>query len=1667
MPMLCCGRGARCLPDLYSVNVQTGVVLLNGVPPRRLPETILAMPLYKRTFGDRNFEVVPTATGALKLIRAVAGCFYEFYVDADSSLIVQEHSEHAGLLELLDVDGINATWAEELPVRLRSRLYSHWYCRETAAILLRPRSFDKRSVQFVLLKVNESSCVEWKASLWQRAAAPVMGGKPAIEPRAGASGWVCCRVTRHLESRRWDELVCYIGDFDQLVLAEKSQGAAAWVQVPKIFQAFEPNGQLLHTLLDNRGTHIFELPRYNVSFELIKGQLHSKDFRGFVLATKQQFSDALIGFEQYLVLEHIEGDRAMHKVVIPAGVVVHDKSCRTVVSVSPDCMKSRTLHAFDVCPRFKTLKASCIEARLQLAALYAATGTELPELRSKQTGGEMAIELVRQCWTQGREASAAEHAQLKSLLSFGQRTPALMLLVHEISQSQCELAFLMDGEQQPMLPLDADSATEYIQRKQRLQLNHRAMLTLDEERRTGTKCTHRYPGPLPARSVQLANPLIESSRLIAEVDKNLKALVRAEAPRRIEGFPLKSDPDATSLRKQIEGDLEASWLADQKIPRLSLRQKIAAIKTTLQTLLDRVRNMREACEHELLSVVGLMPDDSGSPGVAYRMRRAANLSPLVTTQDLARAAYMPNVLLGFNPLLAEAAVHVLRAGVLDWLQLCVLEDKLERMRNLAAVGNSQEVERELKEIGRSWSVKEHPQWLAFEVEQRLQIRRLQHATADYLMKNPSAITQLNMGEGKTRVILPMMILEMATPERLVRLHMLSQLLGEGYEYLHLHLTASLMRRRLCLMPFHRDIHPSAEGVDKMLQALQRCQASQGVLIVAPEHRLSLQLKFLELRLAALDPDSPSTSAAQLIEMLPRLDQLPYYDLFDESDEILRHKYQLIYAVGACEMLPAGPQRWTVVQALMKQLMTDDAVKEVLTRDGVTKRVSWPQHAGSFDEIRLLPGAALNEARKDLMFALCKAVLADPPYPMRWLLNQTGRFDLITKFATDPSMNLIELDAEYTFPEVQRNYLLALRGQLACGLLEHCLSRRRSVDFGIDRRGGSRRLVAVPFRASDTPAERAEYAQPDTLIDYTHLAYYGDGLSRAQVKEAATDLLEHGPTAQKAEYALWYESSQPTMSSAECVALDHVEKLDLTSEIQLDMLWTVYRFNMETINYWLSHCVLARETMQFPHRLVSNACNLTDNVAGQVVGFSGTQDNRLLLPPHVTQQTPREQEMLGTDGKMLKLMLSNEKVVVIDESKQLTDATLSLVIEKSASALIDAGALMAGKTNREVANILLKRLREGGPVHGIVYFETAQQAWYVLDRRGGQSTLASSPVKERDCIVYFDESRCRGADMKLKTNAMAIVTIGPAMCKDKIMQALGRMRQLDRGQGVLFLVPPELGPKICAASKLSSPSSLTAQHLLFWVVDNTVAAIAGGLPEWGGQGAHFCTTQDPDLRLLDEHLKLTDLYAGAIDEASVFDEVVKTQEAYLKRVRDHGTGRTLISPEMEVLMQGITNRVEALGKDIMIKATGLDEECERELESERELEREVVRQMERMAPRAEARWNYDELLTTVQLTRAKASSFGKAKPIDKVIATCVPELKPIPWDMCSIWATDNFIRTVNTCEGALVSTFGEFLRPIDVSEIPSPRPHLLSILTPVVFGSAVCCTLLRRQVLTRL
>ena len=124
------------------------------------------------------------------------------------------------------------------------------------------------------------------------------------------------------------------------------------------------------------------------------------------------------------------------------------------------------------------------------------------------------------------------------------------------------------------------------------------------------------------------------------------------------------------------------------------------------------------------------------------------------------------------------------------------------------------------------------------------------------------------------------------------------------------------------------------------------------------------------------------------------------------------------------------------------------------------------------------------------------------------------------------------------------------------------------------------------------------------------------------------------------------------------------------------------------------------------------------------------------------------------------------------------ALLNRVVQLGADALIDAGALLAGMDQEQVARHLLagfaarsdsvpsagnsscsgNATTAGEPttkvqgsgkarsVLGIVFY--GRSGWEVMDTHGHVQSKATSPIKEHEAFVVFDEARCRCAQAKM-------------------------------------------------------------------------------------------------------------------------------------------------------------------------------------------------------------------------------------------------------------------------------------------------------------------------------
>jgi len=356
----------------------------------------------------------------------------------------------------------------------------------------------------------------------------------------------------------------------------------------------------------------------------------------------------------------------------------------------------------------------------------------------------------------------------------------------------------------------------------------------------------------------------------------------------------------------------------------------------------------------------------------------------------------------------------------------------------------------------------------------------------------------------------------------------------------------------------------------------------------------------------------------------------------------------------------------------------------------------------------------------------------------------------------------------------RRGLLLLRGLVAGGVLAFALQQKRwRVNYGLDL---SRTMLAVPYRAKDNPATRAEFSHPDATIVLTCLSYYYAGLSDGQLHIAFEKLLlsDHA----QEEYEHWVQDA-PELP----FAFRQLTGINLSDPAQCSQkVFPSLRLAKGAIDFYMSRIVFPKEMKEFPHKLSSSGWDIARAKVHPTTGFSGTNDSKYILPLSISQCDLPPQ--LHTNAAVLDCLLRSEnsfKHAMQESGGESLDAEslLQIVIRSDppVRVILDVGAQVLEWKNEEVARTWLSRV-PASEAQAAVFFDDHNEL-SVLTRDGITESLMISPfAKQMDqCLVYLDEAHTRGTDLKLPTNYRAAVTLGPDLTKDRLVQGMTQFLSL--------------------------------------------------------------------------------------------------------------------------------------------------------------------------------------------------------------------------------------------------------------------------------------------------
>ncbi len=286
-------------------------------------------------------------------------------------------------------------------------------------------------------------------------------------------------------------------------------------------------------------------------------------------------------------------------------------------------------------------------------------------------------------------------------------------------------------------------------------------------------------------------------------------------------------------------------------------------------------------------------------------------------------------------------------------------------RLLASATNMAELQRELENPGhQDWDPMRYSEWLLLEIENGILIRREQAQICREMVlpsSGSNSVMQLNMGLGKSSVIVPMAAAALADGTQLVRVIVLKPLAMQMFHLLAKKL-GGMLNRRIFYMPITRSLELDTVQANQIRKFYEECMDTGGVLLIQPEHILSFELMGLERLLSSnSELENAMISTQNWLRANSR-------DILDESDEILSVWFELVYTMGLQRPVEFSPDRWAIIQRVLGLL--GSFAHQVLERLPRGLEVL-PAQPGSFPRIRILQALAGDELLEIVARQLCE------------------------------------------------------------------------------------------------------------------------------------------------------------------------------------------------------------------------------------------------------------------------------------------------------------------------------------------------------------------------------------------------------------------------------------------------------------------------------------------------------------------------------------------------------------------------------------------------------------------------------------------------------------------------------------------------------------------------
>ncbi|KAG9202858.1 hypothetical protein G6514_003880 [Epicoccum nigrum] len=1530
------------------INLLTGELLVNGLPLTRLPPAYLEHHMYSPLFSASALEVAPTDEPGMRFSAKTTYHSHELHFGMDSA-------------DMLIVAKIKNKKFDLLPAHLLVgslphafvTSYVHWYDHTSGNVVLRPRE----------------------------------------------NPWQDCNDQWHLHryGASWR-----MQKGSQTLLNMKSKDAQ---RVSTLLKSVEDEAYIHISLDMSSQTLKVEVPRLKLDFHINGGddKIHSRQYRGMIIDNDQGIG-SLIGLTSKLVLRRASNptDRL---VLIPEGTVDYRKTLGHHLSVSISKQNNTVVHAYqlDLTLR-RVLDNGALQSKLLLCYLHALTSHWLPDALTCCTGTEAALTILRSSAVRSFSGLSRENVTL--LNNIATLSPSRRYYPsHERVMQQIGW--------DPQLPFASQHldfqilVKEIFVHEETMSLFHQNNI-FEEIDSKGIAWMTSIDFDLHHRAIIRSSTFFIADFGAEHFSTKFDAVYKAR------------DQDQTSARGQRAFSAAAMLLRDQllfnqKVSRLQIYQRYFKDYTAkgfsntqelpelsydskwMEPPSKFIRDIWCALHHSMakeklktndsnvmiwLANMAYAPEadmDVVRAFVAfYRVPQFASFQiPARPLYTLSRGRSWPDIMIEFG--LAITTLH-----------------KAQRL--VALLDNPVEFKEEFQHVGHTnWDPYKFPETLLLEAESGILVRKVQADIAAHMIQPPDArntVMQLNMGEGKSTTIVPMVAVAHSDRRKLARVVVAKPQSSQMLEMLTAKL-GGLLDRRIYHMPFSRDLRLGKKDAQVIRELYEDCMARRGILLVQPEHILSFKLMGIECLLADKQEVAQSLlSTQQWFHDVSR-------DIVDESDENFSVKFELIYTMGTQRSINFAPDRWLLIQEILRLIpRLAQQVRKALPHSIEMH----DEHQNKYPRVRIL-----RDDGAETLLALITAHVIKNGLTGLPICNQPkDTQDAILQFISTNDLTAEEIhsvEQSRFWTPTTKEPLLLLRGLIAGGVLRFALSQKRwRVNYGLDPTRIPNTPLAVPYRAKDTPSPRSEFSHPDVVILLTLLSYYYGGLTDDELFDSFVHLLRSD------QASIQYDEWVRTASSDLPDAFRQISGVSIKDRIMcVQQVFPHLRYSRAAINYHLTFLIFPKAMKEFPSKLSASGWDLGEIKTHPTTGFSGTNDTLHVLPLSMNHLNLANQS--HTNALVLGHLLQNEtSVEKIPVRSTGTDAEHLLkvinTLQPEVRVVLDVGAQILEMENTQVAQCWLS-MRQDDRTEAVVFFKDDELS--VLDVSGRIEAFQTSPfAKQLDrCLVYLDEAHTRGTDLKLPRDYRAAVTLGSGLTKDRLVQACMRLRKLGKGQSVVFLASQEICTKICERTEQLSEEPLTVTNVLCWSICETWLDLSRSMPLWAVQGHRYETHK---------HILHSGNTTTTQAEAFLEDEAQSIEDRYapITTRTMHSIFQDLSDPNI----RAIHDRCVEF-QAMVFNSASLQEEQERELSPEIEEERQIERPPKMDADDHSIHSDLKHLVVTGVLRRGSPAFEPAFQALRSTSAAKHYDLTQLPKELL---VTKDFMRTVKNPSGSKKANF---------------------------------------------